>query len=197
MLKRYFLFFAIWVSFAGICQAAQPPLPASKPADAVSIGLATEKGSPVKKDKDAAVTDRFVQIFADETYTYYLDVKTAQRIACPYRDDEQLIDVWVKLVEPQDTAYQYPQTYILEHYYLRPAKKQIQLLCEAEIVGRPTNDLVPKPYLDANWENIVPGSVEDSLYQVVIEKMKVLSPEKKIKKSGGSNFFDNVLRIAM
>lgn len=195
MLKRYFLLFAICLSFATVCQAAQSPLPASKPADTASSGLSAEKISPDKKD--AVVTERFVQIFADETYTYYLDVKTAQRIACPYRDDEQLIYVWVKLVEPQDTAYHYPQTYILEHYYLRPAKKQIQLLCEAEIAGRPTNDLVQKPYLDANWENIVPGSVEDSLYQVVIEKMKVLSPEKKIKKSGGSNFFDNVLRIAM
>jgi len=195
MLKRYFLFFAIWLSFAAVCQAAQPPLPASKPADAASGGLTTGKVSHDKKD--AAVTDRFVQVFADETYTYYLDVKTAQRIACPYSDDEQLIDVWVKLVELQDTTYQYPQTYILEHYYLRPAKKQIQLLCEAEIAGRPTNDLVQKPYLDSNWETIVPGSVEDALYQVVIEKMKVLSPEKKKKKSGGSNFLDNVFNISL
>ena len=58
--------------------------------------------------------------------------------------------------------------YFLEHYYIRPKKQQIQFLCELEVIGRPQNAISERAYDYKNWESLIPGSVEFSIYHGVI-----------------------------
>lgn len=61
------------------------------------------------------------------------------------------------------------QSYVLEHYYLRPKTNQIQFLCELEVFGRPQNTINERAYDYKNWENLVPGSVESIIYQATMK----------------------------
>lgn len=136
-----------------------------------------EKGKPVK--------ERYIKILQDESgFTYYLDTQTVKWRYLPYSASEKIIDAWVKLVQDgagefaSDENYSYPQTYFLEHYYIRPDRQQIQFLCELEVTGRPQNAIKERDYSPANWEGLVPGSVENEVYMVTVEYLK------KSKKAG-------------
>lgn len=59
--------------------------------------------------------------------------------------------------------------YFLEHYYLRPKTRQIQFLCELEVIGRPQNTISEREYSYKNWENLIPGSVETAIYYGVLD----------------------------
>ncbi len=59
--------------------------------------------------------------------------------------------------------------YFLEHYYIRPQKRQIQFLCELEGVGRPQNTISERAYDYKNWENLIPGSIETAIYYGVLD----------------------------
>ena len=59
--------------------------------------------------------------------------------------------------------------YFLEHYYIRPSKRQIQFLCELEVVGRPQNTISERAYDYKNWENLIPGSIETAIYYGVLD----------------------------
>ena len=61
--------------------------------------------------------------------------------------------------------------YFLEHYYIRPKTKQIQFLCELEVVGHPQNNAEGREYSYKNWENLIPGSVESMLYKAVLKEI--------------------------
>lgn len=144
-----------------------------------------EKGKPVK--------ERYLKIIRDESgFTYYLDTQTARWRYLPYSSSEKIIDVWVKLL--QDGAgefatagdYSYPQTYFLEHYYIRPDRQQIQFLCELEVTGRPQNAIKERAYSPANWEGLVPGSVEDEIYRATVDYLK------KSKKFGMTRHGKNI-----
>ena len=91
----------------------------------------------------------------------------------PNRQDS-MIDVWVKLKPNGDSAEADDQKgkYYLEHYYIYPKNKQIQFLCELEVTGRPSNAIKERPYSSQNWENLVPGSVEDDIYHAVVKRVK-------------------------
>ena len=83
------------------------------------------------------------------------------------------MDIWIKLIKvAPDEEYSYPQKYFLEHYYLRPDRKQIQFLSELEVTGRPDNAIKERPYSVHNWENIVSGSLEDEIYHSVLKVVK-------------------------
>ena len=73
-----------------------------------------------------------------------------------------------KIYNEVDTKVLRTKKYFLEHYYLRPKTKQIQFLCELEIVGRPQNAVSERAYDYKNWENLIPGSVEFAIYYGVI-----------------------------
>ena len=129
------------------------------------------KGKPVK--------ERYLKILRDESgFTYYLDTGTAKWRYLPYSASEKIIDVWVKLVQEGAGEaggagdYTYPQTYFLEHYYIRPDRQEIQFLSELEVTGRPQNAIKERPYSPANWEGLVPGSVEDEIYRATVEYLK-------------------------
>lgn len=141
---------------------------------------------------------RFVKLTSDETYNYYLDLESVTWKRVPYMASEYMADVWIRMVEripsadsyndnddyepielvsaqeqnisydPGDVDVLSRKQYILEHYYLRPAKKQIQFLCELEVVGHPQNTEAGRAYDVKNWEDLIPGSIESIIYKKVL-----------------------------
>ena len=97
---------------------------------------------------------------------------------------------------PEDTKVLSQQAYVLEHYYLRPKTKQVQFLCELEVFGRPQNTINEREYDYRNWENLVPGSVESTIYDATI---KILG-KSKASERGHMTFvdmLDEYARIAL
>ena len=152
-----------------------------KKADESKVPLQGKKmEAPVQANKDAVKTknkkskekDRFQEIFRDESFIYYMDTRSVRNVPIPNRQD-RMIDVWVKL-KPNSFSDGDAKAgkYYLEHYYLNPKSKQIQFLCELEVTGRPSNAIKERPYSSQNWENLVPGSVEDDIYHAVVKKAK-------------------------
>jgi hypothetical protein len=81
------------------------------------------------------------------------------------------------LFAPTDVEVLQHKKYFLEHYYLRPKTKQIQFLCELEVVGHPQNTISERAYDYKNWENLIPGSIESIIYNMTM---------KAVGKSGSS-----------
>ena len=153
-----------------------------KKADESKVPLQGKKmEAPVQANKDSVKTknkkskekDRFQEIFRDESFIYYMDTRSVRNVPIPNRQD-RMIDVWVKLKPNSfsDEEDAKAGKYYLEHYYLNPKSKQIQFLCELEVTGRPSNAIKERPYSSQNWENLVPGSVEDDIYHAVVKKAK-------------------------
>ena len=97
---------------------------------------------------------------------------------------------------PEDVNVLRSQSYVLEHYYLRPKTKQIQFLCELEVFGRPQNTVSERAYDYRNWENLVPGSVESVIYEATI---KVIGTWKSTERGHMtfSDALDEYLRISL
>ena len=134
---------------------------------------------------------RYVKLFKDNDFTYYMDSETAKWVNVPYSAESKMIDVWVQLVEgdnhaqittvtKEDMAGEYeakraeytpPAKYFLEHYYLWPERQKIQFLCELEVTGKPDNVIDQRKYNIKNWEELVPGSIEDNIYHSVVARM--------------------------
>lgn len=163
------------------------------------------------KDKNK----RYSKIYADDSFYYYMDTKSAKWILCPNTRDEYIIDVWIKLEQVSEAVasggdtentgenaaesgeqYSYPARYYLEHYYMNPASEEIQFLCELEVTGRPDNDIAQRDYDMHNWEPLVPDSIEDNLYRAVVRKMG-----KKRGMNGSSfdlgNMMEDVFRVSI
>ena len=87
---------------------------------------------------------------------------------------------------PEDLKVLRSQSYVLEHYYLRPKTNQIQFLCELEVFGRPQNAVSERAYDYKNWENLVPGSVESMIYETVIKNIG----KSKASERGHMTFVD-------
>ena len=143
-----------------------------------------------KKQKDAK-KERFQEILRDESFVYYMDTQSARYVPIPNRQD-RMIDVWVKLKPNSfsDEEDAKAGKYYLEHYYLNPKSKQIQFLCELEVTGRPSNAIKERPYSSQNWENLVPGSVEDDIYHAVVEKAKSSSSIGGVAMPSASDVLD-------
>ena len=142
----------------------------TRPDETKSITTQSEESKTKQKDKEEK---RFVELLKDNGFTYYLDTKNARWIQMPHSGNEYIADVWVKLVQTDENAeYSYPPKYFLSHYYIRPNTQQIQFLSELEVTGRPDNAIHERPYSMQNWENLVPGSVEDELYHGIVKNMK-------------------------
>ena len=177
---------------------------------AVSSNNSNSSTSAAANSSDSEKKDeRYVRLFTDSYFNYYMDKKSAKWIACPDKNDEYIIDVWVKLERIEeanakslaermnDSQYTYQEKYYLEHYYIRPSTQQIQFLCELEVSGRPDNDISQRKYNVKNWEYLVPESVEDNIYQAVVKKMgKKPGSNGNLLKSAG-DFVEDVFRIAI
>ena len=129
----------------------------------------TGQGTDQQSDKKV----RYIYLFEDNGFVYYLDNQNVKWKPIPYSETEEILDIWIKLIKvAPDEEYSYPQKYFLEHYYLRPDRKQIQFLSELEVTGRPDNAIKERPYSVHNWENIVSGSLEDEIYHSVLKVVK-------------------------
>ena len=120
---------------------------------------------------------RYRTLFTDNGFTYYLDVKNTRWIPRPYQSSEYMIDAWVRLIEDttgapvaEDGKIR-PAKYFLEHYYISPKHRQIMFLSELEVTGRPENAVKERAYDPKNWEQLVPGSIEDDLYEAITARM--------------------------
>ena len=134
------------------------------------------------------------------TNEYMADVwvRMIERNPAPLDDDmtnygAENFNAEVELAREQ--GYQYPpedlkvlsqQSYVLEHYYLRPKTNQIQFLCELEVFGRPQNAINERAYDYKNWENLVPGSVESIIYSATL---KIIGKSKATER-GHMTFID-------
>ena len=159
---------------------------ASKPAENTSA----------KKNK-GNTKERFQEIFRDNSFIYSMDTQSARYIPIPNRQDK-MIDVWVKLIpntfSDGDTN---AGKYYLEHYYINPKTQQIQFLCELEVTGRPSNAIKERSYSSQNWENLVPGSVEDDIYHAVVKKVKSSSGVGGAMSPSIKDMLDDYLNIAI
>ena len=120
---------------------------------------------------------RYKTLFTDNGFTYYLDAKNTRWIPRPYQSSEYMIDAWVRLVEnttgepvAEDGKIR-PAKYFLEHYYISPQRRQIMFISELEVTGRPENAVKERAYDPKNWEQLVPGSIEDELYEAITAQM--------------------------
>ena len=120
---------------------------------------------------------RYKTLFVDNGFTYYLDAKDTRWIPRPYNSAEYIIDTWVRLVEnttgeavAEDGKIR-PAKYFLEHYYISPQRHEIMFISELEVTGRPENAVKERAYDPKNWEQLVPGSIEDEIYTAVTARM--------------------------
>lgn len=144
---------------------------------------ATQKRAKKAEDKmakkieqaDEANVKRYVLIAKDNRFFYYIDKQSARWIMEP-NSNQKILDVWLKLrsvadstnTTSLDSAAPIAEEYLLDHYYIRPQSRQIQFLCELEVVGQPSNDIKQNVYSVKNWEDIIPGSVEENIYNAVV-----------------------------
>lgn len=163
---------------------------------------AEERAKAEAKDRAKAeksvAGETFKEIHRNEAYIFYLDTRNLRWQPIPYIDGKQMIEVWIKLVPttPAGTPISAPKTYYLEHYYVRRDTQQIQFLCELEVNGRPTNDVNVGKYDPRKWENLVPGSIEESIYYGVNR----YADKQTYRGHGGKSFNDvveDVLRISI
>lgn len=140
--------------------------------DRGALGRAMDRKRQEQRQQ-ADKKERYVFLFKDNGFAYYLDRQNARWKKIPYSEVEDILDVWIRLVKVDGAEeYSYPPKYYLEHYYLRPKTKQVQFLSELEVAGRPNNAIKERAYSARNWENLVSGSLEDELYHSVMTYMK-------------------------
>ena len=125
------------------------------------------KKAEAKREKKA----RYKTLFTDNGFTYYLDSKNSRWVPRPNSGSERMIEAWVRLVEntegntAEGSTDARPSKYFLEHYYISPQRR---------------------PYENANWEKLVPGSIEDDLFDAIVAKMKQAPGERSGVLSGTS-----------
>ncbi len=155
----------------------------------------TDRASRRNGGKDAA--QRYLWFYEDDILIYYLDTQSIRWINIPYSSSEYILDVWIRMEPIANTSeYSYPQKYYMEHYYLRPSRQQIQFLSELEVTERPQNTVRERKYNYNNWENLVPGSIEERVYHAVLSNLKELEKSGIVKKRKSDyDFWDDTLRI--
>lgn len=186
--------------------------------DAELTAAEDNKGSAAKKDKDENIfkkmnkadeadKKRFVLIAKDSRFFYYLDRKSARWIFEP-NSSRKIMDVWIQLVDankasaPADkySNISADQSYLLDHYYIRPQLRQMQFLCELEVVGQPSNNVTQNVYSVKNWEDIVPGSIEETIFNAVVntkESLVKIDTQSNSMDIQARDFLDRVLNIGL
>ena len=141
---------------------------------------------------------RFVEILRDDSFIYWMDTKTAYYTNLPHSSKERMIDVWIKLepVEYLEGEYTYPAKYYLEHYLIRPKTQQIQFVCELEVTGRPSNDVKKNAYDPRRWENLIPGSIEDSVYHAVLKNKGYIRDEASSNGTSIRDYIENTFNVS-
>ena len=155
-------------------KAALAAAKAEKRADTAS---AKADRRAAQKQRRSEKNARFKTLFVDNGFTYYLDTKGTRWVPRPYNTEEYMIDAWVRLVENTtgapvaENGKIRPAKYFLEHYYISEKRQEIMFLSELEVSGRPDNAVKERAYDPRHWEKLVPGSIEDALYEAITEEM--------------------------
>ena len=143
------------------------------------------------RKKAAKVIPRYIMLFADDNFIYWLDTEALRWRPMPYSALEDMLDCWVKMEDiSADKEYTYPEKYYMEHLYLRPAKNQVMFLSELEVTGRPENNIKERPYKPSYWEELVPSSVEEEIYKGTLKVLKTLEKKKRVKPSDKEDKYD-------
>lgn len=123
--------------------------------------------------------ERYVFIYADDEYNYYLDTKTAKQMQHPYLS-EDLLDVWIKIVS--NTSNQYldqSSATVMQHYYVRLNQRQMQLINEVALGNDSAFKNQPDiPYSEKKWRTVVPGSSDEGCYDGIIKATTVKKTNK-------------------
>lgn len=155
-----------------------------------------EKKERERKQKEIP---RYIMLFSDDSFTYWLDTDALRWRAMPYSTHEDILDCWIKMENISDEKeYTYPETYYMEHLYLRPKRRQVMFLSELEVTGRPENNIKERTYKAEYWEELVPGSVEEEIYKGTLKVLEKLKKKNKINHPENGekyDFFDEVLKI--
>ena len=164
-----------------------------QPADQAAQSTAADAKAEAKAARDAEKAQaRYKTLFVDNGFTYYLDSKNSRWVLRPNSGRERMIEAWVRLVENttgstvSEDGKVRPNKYFLEHYHISPERREIMFISELEVTGRPENAVKERPYDAANWEQLVPGSIEDDLFDAVVAKMKQAPGERSGVLSGTS-----------
>ena len=127
-----------------------------------------------------------------------MDATNTRWVPRPYNSSEYMIDAWVRLVENttgeplvEDGKIR-PAKYFLEHYYISPQRREIMFISQLEVTGRPENAVKERPYDPRNWEQLVPGSIEDAIFEAVTKRMSSAPGAK----TGGMSVRDMVEEYA-
>ena len=141
---------------------------------------------------------RYKTLFTDNGFTYYMDATNTRWVPRPYNSSEYMIDAWVRLVENTtgeplvEDGKIHPAKYFLEHYYISPQRREIMFISQLEVTGRPENAVKERPYDPRNWEQLVPGSIEDAIFEAVTKRMSSAPGAK----TGGMSVRDMVEEYA-
>lgn len=134
-------------------------------------------------------SQRYILIATDTKFAYYLDRESSRWIQEP-NSKQKILDVWLRLVDINDVKNPVLGTYmkdapqgeyLLDHYYILPGERQLQFLCELNVMGQPANDVTQNQYSTGNWEYAIPGSVEDHVYN------SIMAIRHEIRNSIGQN----------
>ena len=161
----------------------------------VSGDSSSDDGEAAEKEEQP----RFIEILRDDSFIYYMDRKTARFLNIPHVAKEKMIDVWIKL-EPLEYAegdYTYPAKFFLEHYLIRPKRQQIQFLAELEVTGRPSNETRNLKYDGRRWEELIPGSIEDSIYHAVMRHKSDIHDESTSDGTSIRDYIEDTLNISL
>ena len=101
-----------------------------------------------------------------------------------------------RVLNPNDVEVLKHRKFFLEHYYIRPKTKQIQFLCELEVIGHPQNTVSEREYAYKNWEDLIPGSIESMIYHSTIKEVGKSRADAKGHMSV-ADMFDEYLRISI
>ena len=152
-------------------------------------------------DEDKEQKGRFIYLFSDDGFNYYLDSFSSCRTTPP-SGSAKLLEVWIKLLPlglSPETEVVTGQTYFLQHYMLWPDREQIMFLSELEVEGRPDNNIKERPFDGRNWEKLVPGSLEDNIYRECMKyrsSLKKRGPKKKATSAIG-DVLEDTFRISL
>lgn len=157
--------------------AAMAAARAAQRAEAAA-GHAEKKAARAEKQAKDEKKPRYQTLFTSDGFTYELDVKNTRWVLRPYHSEEYMIDAWVRLVEnpdgrplAEDKKLRVAK-YFLEHYYISPTRREIMFISELEVKGRPDNGVKERGYDPTRWEKLIPGSIEDDLYEAITAQMK-------------------------
>lgn len=162
---------------------------------------AERKAEKAKEKEEKKKLAHYLYLFSDDGFNYYLDSEVSCHTYPPV-GYEKLLDVWIKILPigvAPDTEVLSDQTYYLQHYLLCPRKTQIMFLSELEVDGRPDNDIQERPYDTRNWENMIPGSLEENIYRECMKRQSKLNQrgDKKTVTRTVGDILEDTFRISL